>query len=125
MNWLHNMCARPNTTVEAVFLPLRKAQVSFCWTDAASAFLAPPEQGLEEFWATLGLRGAVFLYPGKPQVRRATHPALILNVLGRTRCGLLLPHTPLSLEEGFLRRTLTTDDPRLVEIVLNTGTRRP
>lgn len=109
--------------------------------DGASAFavagsdrLAPE---LDAQWAALGLRGAALVYAPPPYTvgtgsvacptgptgkrLRATDPALVLNVLARTRANLLLPATPLMLEPSALDRAICSDDPRLVGFAHATG----
>lgn len=86
---------------------------------------------LDQAWQECGLQGAVHIYPwstastvaGEKQltVLRATDPALVINVLARSRSQLLLPSMPLALESRFLTRELATDDPRLAELVTRTS----
>ena len=86
---------------------------------------------LDEAWHECALHGAIHVYPfpaagvaaraaGLP-ILRATHPALVANVLARTRSQLLLPSMPLALEAPFLTRELASDDPRLVELAARTA----
>lgn len=56
-----------------------------------------------------------------PVCLRAIDPGLVMNVLGRTRSGILLAQASLSLDEGFLTRSLISDDPRLVALARATG----
>lgn len=56
-----------------------------------------------------------------PVCLRAIDHVLVMNVLGRTRSGILLAQAPLSLDEGFLTRSLISDDPRLVALARATG----
>lgn len=56
-----------------------------------------------------------------PVCLRAIDHVLVINVLARTRSGILLAEAPLSLESGFLERSLITDDPRLVTLARATG----
>lgn len=56
-----------------------------------------------------------------PVCLRAIDHNLVLNILGRTRSGILLAEAPLSLEEGFIERSLISDDPRLVALARATG----
>jgi hypothetical protein len=86
---------------------------------------------LDQVWEGWGLTGALHVYPWAAAsvvaeaaglvVLRATHPALVLNVLGRTRSQLLLPTMPLELERPFLERTLAADDPRLIHLAMCTA----
>jgi hypothetical protein len=105
---------------------------------------------LNAVWAEVNLRGAVVLYPWKlelrgvlagrvpndqdesealyeddkrtpPKVLRALDLLLVFNVLGRARAHVLLPNTPVSLEDEFLTQSLYSDDPRLVALARATG----
>ncbi len=59
----------------------------------------------------------------KPAVERlrAIDLGLVLNVLARSRAGVLVGNTPLALEAGFLQQTFVCDDPRIVAIAEATG----
>jgi hypothetical protein len=48
---------------------------------------------------------------------RPVSPPLVLNILGRARAGILLPHLPLSLAPQFLERDLVSTDQRLIQLV--------
>jgi hypothetical protein len=48
---------------------------------------------------------------------RPVSPLLVLNILGRARAGILLPHLPLSLAPQFLERDLVSTDQRLIQLV--------
>jgi hypothetical protein len=86
---------------------------------------------LEGFWMKQPLNGAVLFSPWKEETGEkpftsgagensdsrlilAVEPLLVLNVLCRSRAGLLLPNLPLSLEVPFLKRDLVTADQRLI-----------
>jgi hypothetical protein len=56
-----------------------------------------------------------------PVCLRAIDHLLVMNVLARTRSGILLSGAQLSLESGFLERSLISDDPRLVALARATG----
>lgn len=56
-----------------------------------------------------------------PTCLRAIDHALVINVLSRTRSGILLAGASMSLEAGFLDRSLITDDSRLVALARATG----
>lgn len=112
-------------------------------TDAESAITAlENDRGLhdslkaklDEHWETYQLRGAIFVYNWREEVKqalnyrllalqesanfvRALEPLLVLNVLARSRASLLLATAPLALERPFLTRTLGADDPRLLKLV--------
>jgi hypothetical protein len=55
------------------------------------------------------------------QCLRAIDPALVLNILARSRANILLANAPLALETGLLQQSLLTDDPRIVELANATG----
>jgi hypothetical protein len=93
---------------------------------------------LDAAWQAVDLRGAALVYqgilqlppaptPDAPRVTSATRrlaatdAALVTNVLARARSCLLLPDMPLELDDGFLSRTLWSDDPRLVALALRSG----
>lgn len=88
---------------------------------------------LDAAWETYQLKGAILLYPWRDELRSAvngrlsalkqpttyllvTDPVLILNVLGRSRAGLLLANAPLALDRVFLSRAMASDDPRLIAL---------
>lgn len=123
---LGGLRSRAHTRASAVRLAVEGADASGRLADA-----------LEEQWSALGLKGAILVYapprfqsegpvyagPGTPKIRptgpkgtqlRATDPALVLNVLARTRANVLLPATPLRLQADALDRAICSDDPRLV-----------
>jgi hypothetical protein len=63
------------------------------------------------------LAGSFKLTPGKPIVLRAFDPLLVLNVLARTREGLLQADAALNIDPHALDQSLISDDPRLVKLV--------
>ncbi len=52
---------------------------------------------------------------------RALDPALVINVLARSRSQVLVMKAPMVHSNQYLSRTLYTDDPRLVAIARATG----
>lgn len=52
---------------------------------------------------------------------RSIDMLLVLNVLARTRADLLLQESPISLERGFMERSLVTNEPMLVNLARATG----
>ncbi len=52
---------------------------------------------------------------------RSIDMLLVLNVLARTRADLLLQESPISLEPGFMERSLVTNEPMLVNLARATG----
>lgn len=87
---------------------------------------------LDHVWEACSLHGAVLLSPWKEEhldlftspsgnqgiqkVLCPLNPLLVLNVLCRSRAGLLLPNLPLSIEIPFLTRDFISADPRLIEL---------
>lgn len=88
---------------------------------------------LDAAWESYHLIGALLFYPWRDELRSAvngrlsalkqpttyllvTDPVFILNVLGRSRAGLLLANAPLALDRVFLNRSMASDDPRLIPI---------
>lgn len=55
------------------------------------------------------------------QQLRAIDVAFVMNILARTRAGVLVGNTPLALEQGFLETTVICDDPRIIELARATG----
>ena len=124
-NLLHNMSMRPRTTVTARIGVVGSALARFAVAPKRLQTLLDdpglPER-LEQRWSELGLRGALHVYslPGRAMTGDvklvSADQLLALNVLGRTRAGLLLPSAPLDLEPSVLARKLASDDPRLVAL---------
>jgi hypothetical protein len=52
---------------------------------------------------------------------RSIDMLLVLNILGRTKSNILLGNAQLILEEGFITRSLVTNDPSLVALAQATG----
>ena len=131
-NLLHNMSMRPRTTVTATVGVVGSALAWFAVAPKRLQRLLDdpglPDR-LEQRWSELGLHGALHVYPlpGRDVTGAAEHVSadqlLALNVLGRTRAGLLLPGAPLDLDPSVLARKLASDDPRLV--ALASSVRRP
>ena len=129
---LQNMSMRPRTTVTAKIGVVGSALARFAVAPKRLQTLLDdpglPDR-LERCWSELGLRGALHVYPlpGRAVTGDAEHVSadqlLALNVLGRTRAGLLLPGAPLDLDPSVLARKLASDDPRLV--ALASTVRRP
>ncbi len=136
---LHNMSMRPRYTVHCSIRPPDGTIVRFALAAPRRRWLKPSRATREligETWDRIGLTGAALVYgwappgppvkyqPRGPEILEAADEALIVNVLARTRSGLLLGDAPLSLERGYLTRELATDDPRLVEMARLTGVRK-
>lgn len=148
---LQNMSPRPRTLVQWQVSRWRGAAglrpgagpdlpVRF-QLDALPRALDPFFPLLEEAWSGYALAGAMLVYtwrepapvpeegaaptedgPGGGSLV-ATDPLLVLNVLGRSRGGLLLARAPLFLDEERLARIVASDDPRLVRLARRTGVR--
>ena len=126
------MSMRPRTTVTATVGVVGSALARFAVAPKRlQTLLDDPvfPTGWSSAGSELGLRGALHVYPlpeaevmGDAELVSAD-PLLALNVLGRTRAGLLLPSAPLDLDPSVLARKLASDDPRLV--ALASTVRRP
>lgn len=128
---LHNMSGPPTTPITWQLRALGKVIVGFDGQTLRSTRASATR--LDAAWSAYGLRGAVNLFPfegvdfegfsrhGYGEILVCTDQALVLNVLGRVRSNLLLARSPLALEPGFLRRSLASDDPRLVALVRGTS----
>lgn len=133
---LHNMSMRPRYTVHCSLRPPGGVVVRFALGAPRRRWLRPSRATralIGEMWEGIGLKGAALVFgwappgppvkyePRGPKILEATDEAFVVNVLARTRSGLLLGDAPLSLERGYLARELATDDPRLVELARQTG----
>lgn len=113
-----------------------EAVIAACEADRALADRIKAR--LDEQWQTFNLSGAFLLFPWRDELRnalnarlvalkrpathlRVTDPGLLLNVLARSRGGLLLIDAPLALERPFLIRALVCDDARMVQIAREVG----
>jgi hypothetical protein len=93
---------------------------------------------LDAAWESYHLKGALLLYAWRDELRSAINgrlsalrqpttyllvvdPVLILNVLGRSRAGLLLAGAPLALDRVFLNRSMASDDHRLISLAQASG----
>jgi len=139
---LHNMCCVPRTQVRGYVAPLHALLVRFDlgllgdeWASRAREQHLPRRvvARARRAWREAPFGGAVLVFswldaaaspPGdrpRVEVRVATDPPTVLNVLGRARGSLLLPRWPLSEDPAHLLRSLASDDPRLVALVERTG----
>ncbi len=95
-------------------------------------------QQADRCWQTQIWKGAVQVYPWndsvlsavqtrfnllhrEPVAIRVTDPLLAINLLGRARGSLLLPHAPLALERKYLEHSIACDDPRIIRLALDAG----
>lgn len=121
---LHNMSARPRTPVTYKVPAMRRDWVSFTWQQPHPPFDTPTFDRLDDAWRATGLRGAVIIHrltvdlSRRVRLTRCSEADLVLNVLLRARGSLLLADMPLIDEPSALDGDgLTTDDPRMVELV--------
>lgn len=137
--YLHNMSCAPRTVVRGYVAPLRSPIVRFSLgPDLASRvrrrrLARRLVEEAERAWGELSFTGAALVFPWhddvaqppegrpRPEVRVATDPRTLVNVLGRARGSLLLARWPLSREPEYLLRSLASDDPRLVALAERTG----
>ena len=119
----------PRTAVKAVLAPLSGVVARFALTTvraAADVLLARPDirEVLDDAWQAEALRGCALLSTETPplvecpglKVVRACDAATTLNVLGRSRGGMLVTSAPLVLDLDHLDRTVFTEDRRLVAL---------
>lgn len=95
-------------------------------------------QQADSYWETRIWKGAVQVYTWSDSVLSAVQtrlsltqreqlavrvidPLLAINVLGRVRGSLLLPHAPLALERKYLECSIACDDPRVIKLALDAG----
>jgi hypothetical protein len=108
---------------------LKEEELSLDQIEQNSSRLIPI---LEGFWNNQALKGAILISPwisggnklpegqsggnSEGRVFLSLEPLLVLNVLCRSRAGLLLPNLPLAIEIPFLKRDLVTADQRLIQL---------
>lgn len=123
------MGGRPRTTVTAAFAPLSGVLARFALPSvrmAAEALLGRPDvcAVLDEAWQAETLRGCALLSTESPPlgewpgltVVRSYDPVTTLNVLGRSRGGMLVASAPLVLDLDHLDRVVFSEDARLVAL---------
>ncbi|MEL6307319.1 MAG: hypothetical protein AAFN11_01660 [Chloroflexota bacterium] len=59
--------------------------------------------------------------PHQSKQLRAIDVAFVMNILARSRAGVLVGNTPLALEPGFLEGSVICEDPRIVDLARATG----
>ena len=119
----------PRTAVKAVLAPLNGVLARFALQTvrvAAEALLARPDirEVLDEAWQAEELSGCALLTTDPPplvqwpglKVVRASDAVAALNVLGRSRGGMLVASAPLVLDLDHLDRTVFSEDARLVAL---------
>jgi hypothetical protein len=113
------MSARPRTAVTRHVPPLTESWVHFVPPQSPPVGIVDLA-GLDRWWATTGLRGAVLLHVADDDLRCHVElkpcdlPELTLNVLLRSRGPLLLADMPLLDVYDGAATGLATDDQRLV-----------
>jgi hypothetical protein len=120
------MRSTPRTAVRRTVPALRPQWVTFLWSRTGPPLTAARRAHLDHQWAQLDLRGGIVLHPVSilpDSVIRddvvCTDEQLSVNVLCRNRNGLL--HPTFELTELYFGATdpgWCTDDPRLVELVI-------
>ena len=126
----------PRTAVKAVLAPLTGVLARFALStirQTAEALLARPDARnvLDEAWQAETLSGCALLTTEEPpldewpglRVVSAFDPVLTLNVLGRSRGGMLVASAPLVLDLDHLDRVVFSEDARLVAFATRLGQR--
>jgi len=119
----------PRTVVKLVLAPFTGMLARFELSTvrrSALVLLARPDARalLDEAWQAEGLSGCALLTTEEPAldelpgltVVRACDPVLTLNVLGRSRGGLLVASAPLVLDLDHVDRVVFSEDARLVTL---------
>ena len=129
--YLANMSARPRTSITREIHPIRKTWVSFSWTGFKPRLTEERLSDLDSFWTALGFTGCALLQPVSDSVRKLSPLAcrdddVVLNVLLRSRSGILIGTSPLLDDPSVLNGlALASDDPRLYALVSSRAHRRP
>jgi len=127
---LANMSARPRTPVSRQVRPIRDTWVAFTWSGFRPRLTNERLAALDAAWAAFGFTGCALLQPVNETVRRLSplecrDDDVVLNVLLRSRSGILLGTSPLLDDASILRGlVLASDDPRLYAIVSSRSHRR-
>ncbi|MBD3869597.1 MAG: hypothetical protein IFK94_15865 [Acidobacteria bacterium] len=146
VDMLHNMSMRPSTRVEWGVQALWDGQACFNLKQAAAPRGFLYREGEEVYlltnrrrdcllemmqddWRSRPFTGAVLMYTREFEsgggvridlnyrsVTCVTEPLLVLNVLARTRGGVLLYDAPAWLDRDRLERSLYTFDPRFTAL---------
>ena len=147
MSWLHSVHGIPRNKISWQILPYQlcmvRVSMDFEVKTRLQVLLKKNEYDLENeeqlisllngVWNNYKLRGAILIdawdesiaelfdmdSPWKYRLTmlRPVSPLLVVNILGRARAGILLPHLPLSLAPQFLERDLVSTDQRLIQMV--------
>jgi hypothetical protein len=122
---LANMSARPRTSVSREIRPIRQTWVSFTWTGIKPRLTKERLSSLDMVWRDTGFTGCALLQPVSEAVRKLSPHVcrdsdIILNVLLRSRSGILISTSPLLEDTSILRGlSLASDDPRLCALVVS------
>jgi hypothetical protein len=119
----------PRTQVKAVLAPLSGVLARFALSSVRRQALALLQGSdardlLEEAWQAETFSGCALLTTDPPpldewpglQVVRAFDARVTLNVLGRSRGGMLVASAPLVLDLDHLDRVVFSEDARLVAL---------
>lgn len=147
MSWLHSVHGIPRNKISWQILPYQlcmvRVSMDFEVKTRLQVLLKKNEYDLENeeqlisllngVWNNYKLRGAILIdawdesiaelfdmdsqWKYRLTMLRPVSPLLVLNILGRARAGILLPHLPLSLAPQFLERDLVSTDQRLIQLV--------
>lgn len=117
---LHNMSARPRTTIVRTVPRLRTPWTRFIWPGRPPRLSEQALDRLQNWWVRTGFTGAAIVVPtggldGKPS--NCQNEPLTLNVLLRVRTRVLIASMDLVDDPDMLRGSgYATEDPRLVEL---------
>lgn len=120
------MRSTPRTAVRRTVPVLRPQWVTFLWSRTGPPLTAARRAHLDHQWASFGLRGGIVLHPVTILPNSVIHDDVVCadedltaNVLCRNRNGLIHPTFELTeLYFGATDQGWCTDDPRLVELVI-------
>jgi len=146
MSWLHSVHGIPRNKINWQILPYQlcmvRVSMDFEVKTRLQVLLKKNEYDLESeeqlisllngVWNNYKMRGAILIDAWEESIAdlfdmdspwkyrltmlRPASPLLVLNILGRARAGILLPHLPLSLAPQFLERDLVSTDQRLIQL---------
>lgn len=120
------MRSTPRTAVRRTVPLLRTQWVTFLWSRTGPPLTAARRAHLDHQWASFGLCGGIVLHPVTILPTSVIHDDVVCadeqltaNVLCRNRNGLIHPTFELTeLYFGSTDQGWCTDDPRLVELVI-------
>lgn len=120
------MRSTPRTAVRRTVPVLRTQWVTFLWSRTGPPLTEARRAHLDHQWAQYGLHGGIILHPVTILPNSVIHDDVVCsaehltaNVLCRNRNGLIHPTFELTeLYFGATDQGWCTDDPRLVDLVL-------